>query len=110
MLPLIQPDLRQPRVIVVDDPAGSSREGVGGSLAEHVAHVRTRRDLQVPAAHPHLDPGFINVCAGGDWVKLMIKYCHLYVDEFTVCNWKGIGLLIEGFKSLFGRFLFALYF
>lgn len=54
MLPIIKPDFSEARVVVVDDAAGAPGERVGRSLAEHVAHVRARADLQSPAAHPHL--------------------------------------------------------
>lgn len=54
MLPLVQPDLGEPRVVVVHHSAGAAREGIGRRLAEHVADVRARRDLKPPAAHPHL--------------------------------------------------------
>lgn len=54
LLPFVEPDFCEARIVVVDDAAGAAGERVGRRLAEHVAHVRTRRDLQPPAAHPHL--------------------------------------------------------
>lgn len=54
MLPVVEPHLGEARVVVVDDAARAPRERVGRGLAEHVAHVRARRDLQRAAAHPHL--------------------------------------------------------
>lgn len=54
MLPVVEPDLSEARVVVVDDAAGAAGEGVGRGLAEHVAHVRARSYLQAAPAHPHL--------------------------------------------------------
>lgn len=54
MLPFVEPDFGEAGVVVVDDAARAAGEAVGRGLAEHVAHVRTRRDLQPPAALPHL--------------------------------------------------------
>lgn len=62
MLPVVEPDLGEARVVVVDDAAGAPGEGVGRRLAEHVAHVRARRDLQPPAAHPHLARATTTLC------------------------------------------------
>ena len=58
LLPVIQPDLGQPGVVVVDDARRAAGERVGRRFPEDVAHVRAGRDLQGTAAHPDLSqPG-----------------------------------------------------
>lgn len=57
VLPLVQPDVREPRVVVVHDAAGAARKRVRRRLAEHVADVRAGRDLQRASAHPDLPAG-----------------------------------------------------
>jgi hypothetical protein len=54
VLPLVQPDLREPRIVVVDYLAGTAREGIWGGLTEYVADMRARRDFQRPTTHPYL--------------------------------------------------------
>ena len=39
---------------MVDDLRGAAGEGVGGRLAEDVAHVGAGRDQELTAAHPDL--------------------------------------------------------
>ena len=39
LLPVVHPDLGQPRIVAVHDGAGAAREGVGCGLPEHVAYT-----------------------------------------------------------------------
>ena len=54
LLPLVQPDLGEPGVVVVDNLGRAAGERVRGRLAEHVAHVRAGGDQELAAASPNL--------------------------------------------------------
>jgi hypothetical protein len=54
LLPLVEPDAGQPRVVVVDNVCRAARERVGSRLAEDVTHVGAGRDQENAAARPHL--------------------------------------------------------
>ena len=55
LLPLVQPDLGQPGVVVVDDGGCAAGEGIGRGLPEHMTDVRARGYQHLAAAHPDLE-------------------------------------------------------
>lgn len=51
---LVGPDVDHATIVLVDDLLRTAGELVGRVLAEHVTHVRARRDEQSATAHPNL--------------------------------------------------------
>lgn len=62
VLPLVQPNFCEPRIIVVDYLARTAREGIRGRLTEYVPDVRASRNFQCPTTHPYLTNSVLLVC------------------------------------------------
>lgn len=62
VLPLVQPNFREPRIVVVDYLAGTAREGIRGRFTEYVPNVRASRNFQCPTTHPYLTNSILLVC------------------------------------------------
>lgn len=54
VLPLVQPNFCEPRIVVVDYLARTTREGIRGRLTEYMPDVRACRYFQCPTTHPYL--------------------------------------------------------